>query len=189
MITLLGPGILFAGGEKEEKAEVVIYTVPEEDETADYLAPAKKIYLTWILNGFYKNGRNFIGGFIVKRKDVQKCIIVISLLITLVIFVPMLVGCKEKPAATSEAPAQKKETIKWRLQSYAGPALNEYVVGNAIDEFNIAANGEMFIQVYTADELVPHGELFRALQEGTVDAVVSDDDSMASPVEIGRAHV
>jgi len=76
------------------------------------------------------------------------------------------------------------ETIRWRLQSYAGPALNQYVCKNAIDEFNIAANGEMFIEVYTADQLVPHGELFRALQEGTVDAVVSDDDSMAAPVDV-----
>jgi len=74
--------------------------------------------------------------------------------------------------------------IRWRLQSYAGPALNQHVCKNAIDEFNIAANGEMFIEVYTADQLVPHGELFRALQEGTVDAVVSDDDSMAAPVDI-----
>jgi len=38
--------------------------------------------------------------------------------------------------------------------------------------------------MYVADELVPHGELFRALQEGTVDAVVSDDDSIAAPVDV-----
>ena len=62
--------------------------------------------------------------------------------------------------------------------------MNDHVVKNAIDEFNIAANGEMIIEVYTADQLVPHGELFRALQEGTIDAVVSDDDSMASPVDV-----
>lgn len=85
---------------------------------------------------------------------------------------------------TSSGFAQKKEPIKWRLQSYAGPALNQHVVKNAIDEFNIAANGEMVIQVYTADQLVPHGELFRALKEGTVDAVVSDDDSMSAPVDV-----
>lgn len=93
-------------------------------------------------------------------------------------------GAKEKVA---EGPAQgeaKKDVIRWRLQSYAGPALNDHVVKNAIDEFNIAANGEMIIDVYTADQLVPHGELFRALQEGTVDMAVSDDDSMASPVDV-----
>jgi TRAP-type mannitol/chloroaromatic compound transport system substrate-binding protein len=32
--------------------------------------------------------------------------------------------------------------------------------------------------------LVPTGELFRALQAGTIDAVHSDDDSMAAPVDI-----
>ena len=42
----------------------------------------------------------------------------------------------------------------------------------------------MVIDVYVADELVPQGEMFRALKEGTIDAVVSDDDSMASPVDV-----
>ncbi len=80
--------------------------------------------------------------------------------------------------------AQQKKAIRWRLQSYAGPALNEHVALNAIREFNTAANGEMVIDVYTADELVPQGEMFRALKEGTIDAVCSDDDSMASPVDV-----
>lgn len=119
-----------------------------------------------------------------KKKEVRKFIIAVSLLTALVILLPMLIGCSGKSAATSEAPAEKKETIKWRLQSYAGPALNDHVCKNAMDEFNIAANGEMVIEVYTADELVPHGELFRALQEGTIDAVCSDDDSIASPVDV-----
>ncbi|WP_347876827.1 TRAP transporter substrate-binding protein [Labrenzia sp. OB1] len=53
-----------------------------------------------------------------------------------------------------------------------------------IDAFNKAANGEMEIELYTADQLVPTGELFRAMQQGTIDAVQSDDDSMASPTEV-----
>ena len=78
-------------------------------------------------------------------------------------------------ASTSIISAQ---SIRWRLQSYAGPALNDHVCKNAIDEFNKAANGEMIIDVYAADQLVPHGELFNALQSGTVDMAVSDDYSM-----------
>jgi len=74
--------------------------------------------------------------------------------------------------------------IRWRLQSYAGPALNAHVCKEAMEKFNKAANGEMIIDVYSADQLVPQGELFRALQEGTIDAVCSDDDSMASPVDV-----
>ncbi|PKL10030.1 MAG: C4-dicarboxylate ABC transporter [Spirochaetae bacterium HGW-Spirochaetae-7] len=93
-------------------------------------------------------------------------------------------ACGAKPEAAAAEGQAKKDVIRWRLQSYAGPALNNFVVKNAIDEFNIAANGEMIIDVYTADQLVPQGELFRALQEGTIDAVVSDDDSMASPVDV-----
>lgn len=42
----------------------------------------------------------------------------------------------------------------------------------------------MEIELYYADQLVPTGELFRAMQNGTIDAVHSDDDSMAAPVDI-----
>ena len=83
------------------------------------------------------------------------------------------------------APAVHGQTpIKWRLQTYAGPALAEHVIKPHIDAFNKAANGEMEIELYTADQLVPTGELFRAMQQGTIDAVQSDDDSMASPTEV-----
>ena len=77
-----------------------------------------------------------------------------------------------------------QEPIRWRLQTYAGPALAEHVIKPAIDQFNLAANGEMEIELFFADQLVPTGELFRALQKGTIDAVQSDDDSMASPTEV-----
>ncbi|MTI44517.1 secreted protein [Roseibium hamelinense] len=88
-------------------------------------------------------------------------------------------------AATLAAPAVHGQTpIKWRLQTYAGPALAEHVIKPHIDMFNKAANGEMEIELYFADQLVPTGELFRAMQRGTIDAVQSDDDSMASPTEV-----
>ena len=90
-------------------------------------------------------------------------------------------------AATMAAPAvhaQSKTKIKWRLQTYAGPALAEHVIKPSIDSFNKVANGEMEIELYFADQLVPTGELFRAMQRGTIDAVQSDDDSIAAPVDI-----
>jgi TRAP-type mannitol/chloroaromatic compound transport system substrate-binding protein len=74
--------------------------------------------------------------------------------------------------------------IKWRLQTYAGAALAEHVIKPAIDDFNKAANGEMVIDLFTADQLVPTGELFRAMQQGTIDAVQSDEDSMSAPVDL-----
>ena len=46
------------------------------------------------------------------------------------------------------------------------------------------AQGQMEIELFYADQLVPTGELFRAMQKGTIDAVQSDDDSMASPTEV-----
>ncbi len=89
-------------------------------------------------------------------------------------------------ASTLAAPAvvRAQAPIKWRLQTYAGPALAEHVVKPAIDAFNTVAAGQMEIELFFADQLVPTGELFRAMQAGTIDAVQSDDDSMASPTEV-----
>ena len=88
-------------------------------------------------------------------------------------------------ATTLAAPYVKAQTpIRWRLQTYAGPALAEHVIGNSIEWFNRAANGEMTIELFTADQLVPHGELFRSVQAGTIDAAQSDDDSAAAPVDV-----
>ena len=90
-------------------------------------------------------------------------------------------------ATTLGAPfvhAQSTKKITWRLQTYAGAALAEHVIKPSIDAFNKAANGEMEIQLYFADQLVPTGELFRAMQKGTIDAVQSDDDSIAAPVDV-----
>ncbi|MEE8212706.1 MAG: hypothetical protein V3T85_12390, partial [Acidiferrobacterales bacterium] len=80
--------------------------------------------------------------------------------------------------------AQKKTKIKWRLQTYAGAALAEHVIKPSLDAFNKVANGEMVIELFTADQLVPTGELFRAMQKGTIDAVQSDEDSIAAPVDV-----
>ncbi len=74
--------------------------------------------------------------------------------------------------------------IKWRLQTYSGAPLGAHVIKPQIEAFNKAANGEMEIELYYADQLVPTGELFRALQNGTLDAVQSDDATMASPADI-----
>ncbi|MGB3386558.1 MAG: TRAP transporter substrate-binding protein [Pseudaminobacter sp.] len=88
-------------------------------------------------------------------------------------------------ATTLAAPYVRAQSpIRWRLQTYAGPALAEHVIKPAVDAFNKAANGEMTIELYTSDQLVPQGELFRAVQSGTIDAAQSDDDSMASPVDV-----
>ncbi len=90
-------------------------------------------------------------------------------------------------AATLGAPAvhaATKSTIKWRLQTYAGAPLAAHVIKPAIDSFNKIAGSEMQIELFYGDQLVPTGELFRAMQKGTIDAVQSDDDSMASPTEV-----
>ncbi len=89
-------------------------------------------------------------------------------------------------AATLAAPAivKAQAPIKWRFQTYAGAALGEHVTKPMVDYVNDAANGEMEIELFYADQIVPTGELFQALQRGTIDAVHSDDDSMASPTPL-----
>ena len=89
-------------------------------------------------------------------------------------------------AAALAAPAVHAQPapIKWRLQTYAGPALGVEVIDTCIKQFNEVAKGQMEIELFYADQLVPTGELFRAMQKGTIDAVQSDDDSMASPTEV-----
>ena len=94
-----------------------------------------------------------------------------------------LAGAAAAPAALA-TPALASGTIKWRMQTYAGPALAEHVVIPAIDMFNQIAGDRMQIELFYADQLVPTGELFQAMQRGTIDAVQSDDDSMASPTEV-----
>ena len=74
--------------------------------------------------------------------------------------------------------------IKWRLQTYSGAPLGAHVIKPQIEAFNKAAYGEMEIELYYADQLVPTDELFRAMQAGTLDAVQSDDATMGSPVDI-----
>jgi TRAP-type mannitol/chloroaromatic compound transport system substrate-binding protein len=90
-------------------------------------------------------------------------------------------------AAVTAAPfiaTAKRSTIKWRLQTYAGPALAEHVIKPSIEAFNKVAGSEMQIELYFADQLVPTSELFRSMQKGTIDAVQSDDDSMGSPADV-----
>ncbi len=89
------------------------------------------------------------------------------------------------PATLATPAIVKAQTaIKWRFQTYAGSALGEQVTKPAIDYINANANGELEIELFYADQIVPTGELFQALQRGTIDGVHSDDDSMASPTPL-----
>ena len=93
-------------------------------------------------------------------------------------------GAAVIPAAALATPAVAQNTIKWRMQTYAGSALAAEVIVPAIEMFNKIAGDRMQIELFFADQIVPTGELFQALQRGTIDAVQSDDDSMASPTDV-----
>lgn len=99
----------------------------------------------------------------------------------------VIAGCSEdKKTTANAAPAVVKKTIKWRMQTYAGASLAAHVIEPSIKAFNEIADGQMEIELYYADQIVPTGELFRAVQSGTLDAVQSDDDSMAAPVDVAK---
>lgn len=93
-------------------------------------------------------------------------------------------GLAAPVALAAPAIVRAQAPIKWRLQTYSGAPLGAHVIKPQIDAFNAAANGEMEIELYYADQLVPTAELFRALQNGTLDAIQSDEATMASPVDI-----
>ena len=97
-------------------------------------------------------------------------------------------GCGKNEAASvadkNVTVAPKVKPIKWRLQTYAGATLGSHVIKPAIDAFNTVAKGEMVIELYYADQLVPTSELFNAMQNGTIDAAQTDDDSMSSPADV-----
>ena len=79
-------------------------------------------------------------------------------------------------AAGLAAPAtvRAQKPIRWRFQTYAGAALGEHVTKPVIDYINANANGELEVELFFADQIVPTGELFQALQRGTIDGVHSD---------------
>jgi TRAP-type mannitol/chloroaromatic compound transport system substrate-binding protein len=95
-----------------------------------------------------------------------------------------LVGAAAGVSALAAPAVHSQAKIKWRLQTYAGPALGEHVIKPSIDAFNKVAGDQMEIELFFADQLVPTGELFQAMQAGTIDAVQSDDDSIASPTPV-----
>jgi TRAP-type mannitol/chloroaromatic compound transport system substrate-binding protein len=94
------------------------------------------------------------------------------------------IGGAAAAAGLAAPAAMAQEPIRWRFQTYAGATLGEHVTKPVIDAINAAAKGELEIELFYADQIVPTGELFQALQRGTIDAVHSDDDSMASPTPV-----
>ncbi|MFH2113443.1 MAG: hypothetical protein ABIJ86_02905, partial [Spirochaetota bacterium] len=67
-----------------------------------------------------------------RKERIQKSVAMMCLILITIAAGLVLSGCAKKEASVSEATSgEKKEVIRWRLQSYAGPALNDFVVKNA----------------------------------------------------------
>ena len=131
-----------------------------------------------------------------KRKNPQKLIIVVSLVAALAIVVPMMSSCLGKPAAAPPeapaapaapapaAPAEAVEPIKWRFQSYADASLTDVIFTPYIRNLEVASGGQIEVEIYLGDELVPISEEAIALQEGTLDIVCVSDDWGGFPADV-----
>ena len=119
------------------------------------------------MNENIENGTNAFCGHMNKRGFLKK----LGVGAAAAFGAPYVMGASKKP-------------IRWRLQTYASTALGAHVIKPAVDAFNKIAGSEMKIELYYADQLVPTSELFSALQQGTLDCVQSDDDSMGSPADV-----
>ena len=83
------------------------------------------------------------------------------------------------------AERRSRAKIQWKLQTYASRDLAQFVIKPSIEAFNKIAGDEMQITLYYSDGgVVAHEEAFLALQDGTLDAVQSDDQSIGSPVDV-----
>jgi len=136
---------------------------------------------------------------VMKKKDLWKLIIVVSLVAVLAIAVPLGAGCIGKPAvappeappevappevAPPEAPAAAIEPIKWRFQSYADAPLTEQIFTTYIRNLEKASGGRMQVEIYLGDELVPISEEFIAVMDGTLDIISISDDWVQSPADV-----
>ena len=97
----------------------------------------------------------------------------------------------EKDISTDEtkqeelAERKSRAKIQWKLQTYASRDLAQFVIKPSVEAFNKIAGDEMQITLYYSDGgVVAHEEAFLALQDGTLDAVQSDDQSIGSPVDV-----
>jgi TRAP-type mannitol/chloroaromatic compound transport system substrate-binding protein len=90
-------------------------------------------------------------------------------------------------AATLAAPAVHAQSkIKWRMQTYAGATLAEHVT-KPFDSLQQGPN-EMEIELFFADQIVPTGELFRAMQKAPSMRCSRMTIRWQSPVEVGRVR-
>ena len=93
-----------------------------------------------------------------------------------------------RPRSAAPCGPRARAKIKWRMQTYAGGPLSPSMSSSRPSILSTRSpNDEMEIELFFADQLVPTGELFRAMQKGTIDAVQSRRRFHGfAPVEVTR---
>jgi TRAP-type mannitol/chloroaromatic compound transport system substrate-binding protein len=139
-----------------------------------------------------------------KRRNLLKLIVGVSLVAVLAIALPLAGGCTSKPSVTpteptepttpteptepteptAPEPAQEQPTFNWRFQSYANAALTDIIFTPFIENLVEASGGRMQVETYLGDELVPIPEECIAVQEGTLDIVCISDDWGGFPADV-----
>lgn len=107
-----------------------------------------------------------------KREQLLKLILGISLVAVLAIALPLAGGCAPEPAAPTEV-AEEPPIYHWRMQTVYGAIWADILVAPWAEGIEEASGGRVEIDVYTSDELMPCEEMFRAVQTGTLDIIQS----------------
>ena len=80
--------------------------------------------------------------------------------------------------------AQSKTPIKWRLQTYAGGPLAEHVIKPSIDPSTRSPMARWLSSCIRPTSWCRRASCSERCKKGTIDAVQSDDDSIAAPVDV-----
>lgn len=115
-----------------------------------------------------------------KRKELRKMVIVVSLVTVLAIVVPVMSGCLgAKPAtppeaappeaAPPEAPAAAESTYHWRCVGPLEAWETQYLYGHFSESVAKMSGGRIIIDQYSSGELMPIEECHKAVADGTVE--------------------
>lgn len=102
-------------------------------------------------------------------KTMTRRIVTVSVVMLLAIGLAVSCGA---PAETAGVDAAPQTVYRWRLQSWAPAGDATYEAAQALAEMiKVASNGQLIITPYTAGSIIPGGQEFDAVIDGSVEAV------------------
>ena len=120
-----------------------------------------------------------------KKKELLKTMIIVSLVAVLAIAIPLAGGCAPKPAAPGEvAPPEELPFYTLRAQAgYCAPE-TDALVRPYMKRIEEASGGRIRFEIYTCGEIVPDDQALTAVQAGTLDMIHGTGSHTAAPLDI-----